>query len=282
MDNSDYTKIYSILGVFQDDGWEMVRGAYKKQIKRWHPDRFQDPSHRKIAEEKSKEINHAYQKLSEYYEKFGVLPPDHSSETGSTFGNHESSDAVPADVHDTARSYAPDTASTPPTAQRSFIPIILTGVLIALGYSIWGPMFESGPNEIDLAMNTGMVDDGITPKLNDHGGQDTNPTLAVNNPDNANGWNEGNATSRLQKTSAVNAPSGYQTAFELESSPAASSNPVSLIKRGSTKSEVLAVQGLPQRQTDSAWDYGASRIYFEAGQVSSWHENPLNPLNVVR
>lgn len=266
MDNTEFTKIYSVLGVFQDDGWEMIRAAYKKQIKRWHPDRFQDPSHRKIAEEKSKEINHAYQKLSEYYEKFGELPPDHSTTI------QEAIQSIPTDAHDPAHSYAPHADSTSPTRQRSFIPVIFVGVLIALGYSIWGPMMNgpSSPDEIDLAGHSGMrVDEGNTLKLDDDRPQDTGS------------WNE--ESNRYQKTSTVNVPSGYKNAFESDAnSTTSANNTVVLIKRGSTKTEVLAAQGLPQRQTDNAWDYGASRIYFEGGQVSSWQENPLYPLNVVR
>ena len=282
MDKTEFTKIYSILGVFQDDGLEMIRAAYKKQIKRWHPDRFQDPNHRKIAEEKSKEINYAYQKLTEYYEKFGELPPDHCSETTSTFGDQESTESMPSDARDPAHSYASHAVSA--TRQRSFIPIILIGVFIGLGYSIWEPTSEqSGPAEIDLVTHPGIRVNGNTLKPDDEL-QDTDSIHVannLNNPNNASSWNE--EANRYQKTGAVHITSGYKTAFEFDtSSSAAPNSPVTLIKRGSTKNDVLAVQGPPQRQTDSAWDYGASRIYFEGGQVSGWHENPLNPLSVVR
>jgi len=289
MDNTDYTKIYSTLGVFQDDGWEMIRAAYKKQIKRWHPDRFQDPNHQKIAEEKSKEINYAYQKLSEYYEKFGELPPDHHSEVPATFGISEPTESMPVDAQDpAAHSCAHHAASIPPARQRSIIPIILIGVLIALVYSIWEPTISgpSTPTEIDLAAHPGMrLHDGNAVKLDEDGRlQDPDSMPVANNlntPDNANGWDDG--SNRYQKTNNVTAPNGHKTAFELDANPTvATNNPATLIKRGSTKNEVLTVQGPPQRQTDSAWDYGASRIYFEGGQVSGWHENPLNPLSVAR
>lgn len=49
---------------------------------------------------------------------------------------------------------------------------------------------------------------------------------------------------------------------------------------GSTKDEVLAVQGTPTEFTDSAFTYGYSRINFQNGRVISWEISPANPLNV--
>lgn len=40
---------------------------------------------------------------------------------------------------------------------------------------------------------------------------------------------------------------------------------------GSTKDEVLAVQGTPDELTESEFGYGTSRVYFEQGRVRSWH-----------
>lgn len=54
------------------------------------------------------------------------------------------------------------------------------------------------------------------------------------------------------------------------------------ITRGSTKQEVLAIQGQPLRKTETSWDYGLSRINFHNGKVTDWYENPMNPLIVER
>lgn len=40
---------------------------------------------------------------------------------------------------------------------------------------------------------------------------------------------------------------------------------------GSTKDEVLAVQGTPDDFTESEFGYGTSRVYFDNGRVRSWH-----------
>ena len=50
---------------------------------------------------------------------------------------------------------------------------------------------------------------------------------------------------------------------------------------GSTKDEVVAVQGTPTSFSENKFEYGASRVYFRNGRVSSWDNNTiLNPLKV--
>ena len=75
----NYAKCYAILGVFPDDDWTTVRNAYQRQIRRWHPDRYQNRSHQELAEEKTKALNYAYHELSDYHRRFGALPADGSS-----------------------------------------------------------------------------------------------------------------------------------------------------------------------------------------------------------
>jgi hypothetical protein len=47
---------------------------------------------------------------------------------------------------------------------------------------------------------------------------------------------------------------------------------------GSTKDEVLSIQGTPSRVTERVWDYGQSRVYFDGDRVSRWHEWRGSPL----
>lgn len=254
MDNTEFTKIYSILGVFQDDGWEGVRAAYKNQIKRWHPDRFQDPAHRKLAEEKSKEINQAYQALSDYYDKHGELPPDYGINTDRVHTSQET-DTIGQPYENSAWSTPP----AQPASRRRPIPVIVLGVIVAIGYSLLEPEFQtenpSGHSELRLEEDT-----------------------LYKNSDDPENLPPANHTIYTTKNSSV--PENHKTAFDLEN--ATSTNELILIKKGSSKSEVLIVQGPPDRQTDTAWDYGASRVYFQSGQVSGWYENPMNPLNIAR
>jgi hypothetical protein len=50
---------------------------------------------------------------------------------------------------------------------------------------------------------------------------------------------------------------------------------------GSTKDEVLAVQGTPTKFSEDFFYYGTSKVYFRNGVVESWDVLwPLNPLKV--
>lgn len=56
----------NLLRLGQDATAEEIRAAYLEAIKRYHPDRYQTlpPEFRELAEEKTKEINSAYTRLT--------------------------------------------------------------------------------------------------------------------------------------------------------------------------------------------------------------------------
>ncbi|PNK07738.1 molecular chaperone DnaJ, partial [Cylindrospermopsis raciborskii S10] len=63
---------YEILGVSRDADKEQIKQAYRRQARKYHPDVNKEPG----AEEKFKEINRAYEVLSEAdtrerYNRFG-------------------------------------------------------------------------------------------------------------------------------------------------------------------------------------------------------------------
>jgi hypothetical protein len=51
---------------------------------------------------------------------------------------------------------------------------------------------------------------------------------------------------------------------------------------GSSKDEVRSIQGTPVSETETVWDYGTSRVYFEHNRVVRWEASPLQPLRVPR
>ena len=66
------TDYYEVLGVSRQDSEEEIRRAFRKKAMEYHPDRNKEPN----AEEKFKEINEAYQVLSDstkraQYDRFG-------------------------------------------------------------------------------------------------------------------------------------------------------------------------------------------------------------------
>lgn len=52
------------------------------------------------------------------------------------------------------------------------------------------------------------------------------------------------------------------------------------IRLGSSEEEVLSIAGQPSYARDDVWEYGPSRIEFDAGRVSGWYSSPLAPLPV--
>ena len=49
---------------------------------------------------------------------------------------------------------------------------------------------------------------------------------------------------------------------------------------GSTKDEVVAIQGVPDRSTETQFNYGRSSIYFTGDRVTHWYSYVLDPLRV--
>ena len=49
---------------------------------------------------------------------------------------------------------------------------------------------------------------------------------------------------------------------------------------GSTKDEVVAVQGTPNSFTENEFKYGYSKVYFRNGRVTSWYNSDVDPLKV--
>jgi hypothetical protein len=273
MANPNYKKIYSILGVFQDDDWDTVRTAYKRQIRRWHPDRFHDTDQRKIAEAKSKDINLAYQTLDDYYREFGSLPPDDSAQQETPL---HSADQWPAREYDTGpehdrfhesdHSQASFSKSQQPR-RRGYSGIIVVGVIIAIGYMMLEPLFTDSHNAPETALSeypdSGPAADNFTANQTDS---------SVSPKASATG-------------NTADAPADWQVNekdTEYGAKPSPISGRAALISIGTSKKDVLAIQGRPLRKTDTEWDYGLSRINFEDGKVTSWYDHPMNPLIVKR
>lgn len=272
MKTANYQKCYSILGVFQDDDWETVRSAYKRQIRRWHPDRFQNLDQRKIAEDKCKEINISYQMLDDYYQKFGALPPENESRLNvsapagdARYEPNDHADSKPEPYSGTGQDR--DTASSPPEpARRSYMGILLAVTIITTGYMLSEPLFidHDGVAQTGSA-NNNMVDSGLSA---------TNPeSPAVP------------ATTSSDGAARETRPAEWQNNTknpEHEPGLSVATGRLPYLTRGSTKQDVLAIQGRPLRETDTTWDYGLSRINFQHGKVIDWYENPMNPLIVQR
>ncbi len=87
-DKRDY---YEVLGISKNAGEDEIKKAYRSLAKKYHPDLNKDPG----AEEKFKEINEAYEVLSDpqkrqTYDQFGFAGMDGAQGFGSGFGGFQS------------------------------------------------------------------------------------------------------------------------------------------------------------------------------------------------
>ncbi len=76
---------YEVLGVAKSASDSELKAAYRKQALAWHPDRHQ--SDKKVAEEKFKEINEAYEVLSDSQKKAAYDQYGHAAFQQGGFGS---------------------------------------------------------------------------------------------------------------------------------------------------------------------------------------------------
>lgn len=100
---------YAVLGVRPGASALEIKSAYRKLVKQWHPDRFvHDPRSQRIAEEKLKEINEAYEVVGNAPSRTAYTPPTPQyRQPSSTYQR-------------TARSYSQSSSTT--TGQRRTTP----------------------------------------------------------------------------------------------------------------------------------------------------------------
>lgn len=95
-------------------------------------------------------------------------------------------------------------------------------------------------------------------------------------------WYYGLSSIRFSKGRVVGWNSRDRHPLKVKMLPSAPiQKPPSRFGVGSTKDEVLVVQGTPSAFTENAWYYGLSVVMFSGGKVIMWSENIQNPLKVV-
>lgn len=96
----DMKRYYEILELEPGASPEEVKRAYRDLAKVWHPDRFShDPPLQQKAQEKLKEINRAYEKLSSY------RPDPHFSSSQQEFWSRQSQSRSQSSSYQSDRSW---------------------------------------------------------------------------------------------------------------------------------------------------------------------------------
>ncbi|MGC2518187.1 MAG: J domain-containing protein [Burkholderiales bacterium] len=296
----DYSRYYAILGVSPDTDWKAVRACYRRLIGQWHPDRFStDAPAREIAEERSKQITNAYQALERYHRNNGVLPP---MEPAAVAVN-EKTPARDADVTfdrtrwaaraSTARSEAIEDEQAKRTpGRRRRAAIAMTAVIAAayLGYrflNAWIPG-DDQPGESAREPDVAPRSPPVAESPRETGGISAGSTFGevyaiqgVPTMTQGDTWYYGRSSIRFYEGKVISWEAHFDNPLRI-----ARDQPVQLregsFSIGSTKDEVREIQGAPVTETDTVWDYGPSRVYFQHNRVVRWENSALQPLRVQR
>lgn len=238
---------FTILNIEPGCDWEALRTAYRRQVQKWHPDRYhQDPAQQAEAAERILAVYQAYEQLSDYFQRHGQLPPAEPKPQVEPEPKPEPEPAPeppppPEPAAASAATPGPEPAdifSAPPPVKRSqnkgmWIAIVL---ILTTTYVIVSNIDPSPKKEY-----------GIVP-----------PTAG-----------ELEAVDDTEEIAAIETPMAMPKPRKLPG-----------FNRGATPGEVFAAQGVPTRTIGDIWYYGQSEVHFDRGVVVRWHNTTGNPLNI--
>jgi len=294
---AEFLECYRLLGLAPGAGWTDVRAAYRREIRKWHPDRQarRTPHDRTAAEDRTKAINHAYRTLSTYYRRHGRLPlPERLEE-----------DARPsAREFDAGRRYAAERAPEPdastPAPEPSFslareiwqrLRAAIPAFALFAAAIVGARLFLESPPEPDastVAAPPRHADNGATATPEKYFTLGSTPgdvyaAQGVPTKTEDDVWHYGSSRVYFRDGRVVGWDAEPGTLLNARLYPSGGLPRLeSVFTYGSTKSEVRRIQGEPTAMTDKAWDYGLSRVYFENDRVVGWAESPMYPLRVQR
>lgn len=294
----NYEWCYQTLEVEADCGWSALRRAYQRQVHAWHPDRYpaEHPAHQE-ANERIKAINIAFDRLSNHYRRYGRLPPlaapappEAAPISGSAdVGDPASTDAATAEATEPGPSWPPVDDLAMRNGAGGMRRVAVLVAVLALAYWLWpvepGPTVADGAYDAEAGRPVSAAPTGSVPNasgyfsigssLSDVHDAQGPPTFIADGV-----WQYGNSRVYFENGRVTHWEQDPRSPLHaaLPGGTQAANQSAPGFTMGSSKAEVLAVQGRPLRASDEEWDYGASKVYFDNGQVSGWKESYLNPL----
>jgi len=237
---------FKVLGLSPGASPEEIRQAYKDLVNVWHPDRFtHDPRLQQKAQEELKKINDAFEKLHPNDPEKAQPPPVAPKYATERTGPHK---------------------TTPAPSKHTDLRLA-GGIFIAfvIAFALYRNVITKpdAPATPAPPLPQFHVAEGSVPSEPEHKELAPTPTpeeILARKRKEAERW--GAATFAPDKTGPEStAPpphpakiSGYFTV-------------------GSTKEDVLAIQGTPDTSSTNLLKYGESNVYFEEGKVSGWENH---------
>ncbi len=302
--NDLFRTSYRHLDVEPGSSWQEVRQAYKRCVKKWHPDHFHnnDAKTQSIAAEKIKEINCAFDLLSQHYRAHGALPL--SWEPPATLPpDTESAAAGAVETVQRPVSRASDNADEdyhqPPEEEKkhigAFTRLVFVLLLGWLGYTLWlapdGPTEPPPvPSQAPAVIASPSVDtanrnqpDPAQPKHYFTYGSTVGDVYAIQGiptKTTDNLWYYGNSKVYFSGGKVTKWEDDPANPLNANADMSATRITATAFGVGSTKAQVRVIQGEPLREWPNVWEYGTSKVYFDGDHVSGWYDSTLNPLQV--
>ncbi len=232
---------FQILGVPEDASPEEVRQAYRDLAVVWHPDRFSgNPRLEARATEMLKQINAAYGMVKAFHES--------RRETGTVEAHPDPPRTGPEDA-------GADTSCNEPVRERrrSVSPFLAIALGLALALSLGAFLYAGFKERRPQAPVTVSL-----PR---------EPAVTAESPPRETGSPKPSARTKqavVKPRPSDKKPLSPERSFTL----------------GSSKDEVLAVEGAPAHVSENRWGYGSSYVDFVKGRVSGWYSSSLDPLRV--
>lgn len=243
-------KYYELIGVKSGCSWKELRKAYKLQIQRFHPDRYEEGSILKFdAEEHIKSLNIAYRYFQAYHKEHGCLPivsapqdtlvPPQSQPRSFKFNPNDTQDITEA-----------------PLIKKAKIPPVYTSIFV-ISVSL-----------ILVYFSISSFDD--TAHTNKHNFKEN--TYKIDNQSLAKAKYLYNTTEATKITTEDAGDVDDQSDMDSAGS---------FFTYGSPMGSVLDAQGIPDSSENETWYYGKSKVFFENGFVKNWAAHNDNPLNTT-
>lgn len=295
---SDSLKHLMRLGLEPGATPEQIREAYRDLVKVWHPDRFEhDPRLRQKAEEQLKEINQAFESLRNYKPTTNA-----GAQTGRSQERASRSASEAGDVGANPTQPGSEPPASAPTSARGERPtfqgwawLVIPALVLLFIFARSHDSRPTRPQPVDFSLPR-LAPDRRVPEISatlpvplpTRGMDSRDTTIPRQGPAEApTSGLPGAGLSRNQSAArAATKPSlGRTPAAEARARPLPNRGPrppadANRFTVGSSRDDVLRIQGTPDRFTSDSLHYGTSDVFFRDNRVIGWY-NGYPRLKVV-
>ena len=291
----DILVCYRILELEPGASLAEVKRSYRDLVRVWHPDRFpNDPKLQRKGEDKLKQINSAYDRIC----KSDSAPPSKTPKPADASGPqpmkgaNASSGQSSQDHQNSSRQEAPNPAprSNPKSPEHSktnlgerLMQIAAAVVVILIIRAVFST--NAGTRKQTEVYSPPVTKQHLEPSATfAPATPSSQQSISKNTPESPSPSIPAIPTNRKLKSVADSADDLKSNATSIVSlktpKPWLKSNgrDDAYFTVGSTRDEVLAVQGTPDKFTDTILSYGSSDVYFANGRVVSWIRYSMSPL----